>query len=93
MERFRPRIEELFNKNIKSEKISEILSEELGYSIAGRTIRNYITKWGLRENIVSSVLEENGLDGETWNTAWIKTKSASVYIKNGTLSLESIREG
>ena len=93
MERFRPRIEELFNKNIKSEEISNILSEELGYPVASRTIRTYINKWGLRENIVSSVLEENGLDGETWNTAWIKTKSASVYIKNGTLSLESIREG
>ena len=39
MNKLRPRIEELFNENIKSEKISEILSEELGYSIAGRTIR------------------------------------------------------
>ena len=64
MNKLRPRIEELFNEEIKSEKISEILSEELGYSISGRTIRNYITKWGLRESIVSSVLEENGLDGE-----------------------------
>ena len=72
MKRFRARIEELFNKNIKSDEISNILSEELGYSVSGRTIRRHINKWGLRENIVSSVLEENGLDGETWNTAWIK---------------------
>ena len=42
MERFRPRIEELFNKNIKSEEISNILSEELGYPVASRTIRTYI---------------------------------------------------
>ena len=85
--------EQLFSEGLSSESIAEHLSGKYNDKFLSSNIRKRITAMGLRDNTVSTTLENNGMLPENWNAAWIKSKEASVYIRNGTVSLEAIREG
>jgi len=45
-------------------------------------------------DIVSTTLENNGLDGNNWKHAWVKDKGVSVFLRNanGEVSYEDVRE-
>jgi hypothetical protein len=85
--------EQLFSEGLSSELIAEHLSGKYNDKFLSSNIRKRITAMGLRDNTVSTTLENNGMLPENWDAAWIKSKEASVYIRNGTVSLEAIREG
>lgn len=95
------RIIELKNQGLGRDKIADIIKQETGDELAPRKISYYLKKWGFKydkagnvieESSFSELLEDNGLP-TNWTYGWIKSKDASVFVKNAGLSLEAIRDG
>lgn len=85
-------IKDLYHSGQGSYNIAKILSEQYGETFEPRAIRHRITKMGLRDHVVEEILEESGMEPKNWDRAWIKTKGASISVKNATLSLEAIKQ-
>ena len=66
--------EQLFSEGLSSESIAEHLSEKYNDKFLSSNIRKRITAMGLRDNTVSTTLENNGMLPENWDAAWIKSR-------------------
>jgi len=85
-------IKKLYHSGNGSYNIAKILSDQYGETFEPRAIRYRIGKLNLRDSVVEETLEESGMEAKNWQHAWIKTKGASVFVRNATLSLDAIKE-
>lgn len=82
-------------KGMGSRKIADHFAEKLGVHIASSTIRKILKRWGSNGDTFTQKLEENNFYlPENWSYGWLKTKEASVFIKNceGIVSFEQMRD-
>lgn len=75
-------ITELYSQGKSSIKIANTLSEKYNEDYSSRIIRKKISNWGLK-NKFSEKLQDNGfVPTDNWAYGWLKTKEASVFVKN-----------
>lgn len=75
-------------------EIATILNSKYGSNFHRRTISNFYNK-AVSENTFDKKLEENDfLANASWSHGWLKTKEASIFIKNkeGVISFDEMRE-
>ena len=75
-------------------EIAETLSEKYGVNFHRKTINEFYKKIA-SENTFNKKLEENDfLSNARWSHGWLKTKEASIFIKNkeGVISFDEMRE-
>jgi hypothetical protein len=83
----------LKEKGISSEKIAKHLHKEYNFKVEGRTVHYYIKKY-YKPNIFQAKLNEAEFTSDSdWSHGWLKTKGASIFIKNkqGIISFDEMR--
>jgi len=83
-EKYREDIEELYSSGLGRSRIVKTLNQRYGESPHPANISKAILRWGIkRENTFSDVLDDSGfIPPDNWNYGWLKTKDASIFIKN-----------
>ena len=89
-------IKDLFEKGKSSTQIADELEQKYDEPYSSRQIRKKIGKMGLRkDNTFTKTLADNNFEfPENFEYGWLKTKEASVFIKNskGIVSFDEMRE-
>jgi len=91
---FKEIIISLRNKGNSCRVISEHLKDNYGFEVHGRTINDFIIK-NYVPNVFESKLEDSNFNiNSKWSHGWLKTKEASIFIKNkeGFISFDEMRE-
>jgi len=91
---FKEIIISLRNKGNSCRVISEHLKDNYGFEVHGRTINDFIIK-NYVPNVFESKLEDSNFNiNSKWSHGWLKTKEASIFIKNkeGVISFDEMRE-
>lgn len=94
LDAYREEILELRKQAKSFPQISEELKKKYGLDFHRRTISDFYNKT-ISDNTFSKKLEENDfLEGAEWSHGWLKTKEASIFIKNkkGIISFDEMRE-
>ena len=94
---FESEIIELREKGYGSRKIAEELKEKHGYETGSSNVRRFLRRRGIggAPNTFEQKLEENNFQmPQNWGAGWIKSKEASIYIKNSEnlISFEEARQ-
>lgn len=77
------KILELKKKGHSGGEIASILEDELHETFSARSVQEAIQSWTRENNAFEDKLEENNFTPpENWSYGWLKTKEASVFIKN-----------
>lgn len=81
-------------KGMGSRKIAKYIEDKYNHSVSSSTVRCTLKRWGVGGNTFTKKLEENSFElPENWSYGWLKTKEASVFIKNreGIVSFDEMR--
>lgn len=78
-----------------SRKIAEYVLNKYNYRVSSSAVRDTLRRWGINGDTFTKKLEENDFAlPENWSYGWLKTKDASVFVKNheGIVSFDKMRE-
>lgn len=81
-------------KGYGSRKIEKHLKDKYGIETNSSSIRKLIAKWNKNNQFEEKLSDNNFTPVENWSHGWLKTKEASIFIKNkeGVISFEEMRD-
>lgn len=79
------------NKGYGSRKIAKYIKDKYNHKVSDATIRVTLRRWGYGGNTFEKKLQENEFSmPENWSYGWLKTKEASVFVRNTKDGLQSM---
>jgi len=79
---YKDEILQLKQDGLGSRKIAKHLLEKYNEKVADSVVRNYLRKWTTPSTFEAALSENNFSFPDQWEYGWIKTKEASVFVKN-----------
>lgn len=71
------------NKGYGSRKIQKHIADKHNHNVSSSAVRNTFKRWGYGGNTFEKKLQENEFSiPENWSYGWLKTKEASVFVRN-----------
>lgn len=71
------------NKGYGSRKIQKHIADKHNHNVSSSAVRNTLKRWGYGGNTFEKKLQENEFSiPENWSYGWLKTKEASVFVRN-----------